>query len=349
MSLIVPLSPPDADCTIGITTTVPAEIIFAAGLHPLDLNNIFITSDCASKLVEEAEHNGFPRNSCAWNKGIYSTARRLGLRRVAAVVQGDCANTHALMEMLQADGVEVVPFAYPYRPDDAELMGIALKRFAAALGATVADAEQWKTRLDRARATALQIDQLCWKDGKASGEEQHVWLISCSDFLGEPDEYERGARETLAKAAVREQTCSGLRLALIGIPPICEGFFRFIEAAGARVVFNEVPRQFAMPARTQSLLEQYSCYTYPYDIFYRLADIKEQVALRRVDGIIHYVQSFCFRHVQDVIIRRELNLPILTLECDRPGPLDMRTRTRMEAFFEILRGRATGVSENCGI
>jgi benzoyl-CoA reductase/2-hydroxyglutaryl-CoA dehydratase subunit BcrC/BadD/HgdB len=59
-----------------------------------------------------------------------------------------------------------------------------------------------------------------------------------------------------------------------------------------------------------------------------------------VEGIIHYVQSFCFRQVQDTIVRRELGaLPILTLECDRPGSIDMRTETRIEAFLEVLRQR----------
>ena len=92
-----------------------------------------------------------------------------------------------------------------------------------------------------------------------------------------------------------------------------------------------------MPQATRSLIEQYSRYTYPYDIFVRLADIREQVALRRVDGVIHYVQSFCFRQTQDALVRRELRLPILTLECDRPGPVDMRTETRIEAFLEMLQ------------
>ena len=141
-----------------------------------------------------------------------------------------------------------------------------------------------------------------------------------------------------------------IRLALLGIPPICDGFFRFLEERGARVVFNEIPRQFAMPHPTRSLIEQYSRYTYPYDIFVRLADIREQIALRRVDGVIHYVQSFCFRQTQDALVRHELRLPrrapagagrlpILTLE-RRPGPVDMRTETRIEAFLEMLRRRA---------
>jgi len=337
MSGIAPLSPAEADRTIGLTTTVPVEAIFAAGLRPLDLNNVFITSGTAPALVEEAERRGFPRNSCAWNKGIYATARRLELRRAAAVVQGDCANTHALIEMLAADGLEMVPFAFPYRPDDAVLMDLSLDRFAAALGTTRSEAEAWKPRLDAARAPAHRIDELCWRENVITGEEQHLWTISCSDFFGDPATYAEGAQALIGSVRERKPDEKSLRLALIGIPPICEGLFRFLEERGARVVFNEIPRQFSMPHRTRSLAEQYSRYTYPYDVFCRLADIKEQAALRRVHGVIHYVQSFCFRQVQDAIIRRELRLPILTLEGDRPGPLDMRTGMRIEAFLEMLR------------
>ena len=37
MSRLLPLPPGEADRLLGLTTTVPAEIIFAAGLQPLDL------------------------------------------------------------------------------------------------------------------------------------------------------------------------------------------------------------------------------------------------------------------------------------------------------------------------
>ena len=331
------LSERDAARTVGITTTVPSELIFAAGLIPMDLNNLFIGSGVASDLVAEAEACGFPRNSCAWNKGVYATARRLGLRRVAAVVQGDCSNTHAMMEMLRADGVDVVPFSYPYSPDDAEWMQLSLERFARALGASLDEGERWKKRLDEARAATLRIDALCWRDDLASSEEQHLWTLSCSDFLGDPDSFRATADALVSEAEGREPRSPMLRLALLGIPPICEGFFEFLDRHGARVVFNETPRQFAMPKPSDTLAEQYLNYTYPYDVFYRLADIREQIAERRVDGAIHYVQSFCYRHTQDTLIRRALNEPVLTIECDRPAPLDLRTQTRIEAFIEMLQ------------
>ena len=78
-----PLDP--ATC-VGITATVPVEALLAAGRTPVDLNNVFIASGEAAALVEEAERCGFPRNSCAWTKGVYAAARRLRLRRVAAVL-----------------------------------------------------------------------------------------------------------------------------------------------------------------------------------------------------------------------------------------------------------------------
>ena len=66
---------------VGITTTVPMEILFAAGLRPLDLNNAFITSDDPGTMVAEAERAGFPRTMCAWVKGLYAAVHRLAVRR----------------------------------------------------------------------------------------------------------------------------------------------------------------------------------------------------------------------------------------------------------------------------
>jgi benzoyl-CoA reductase/2-hydroxyglutaryl-CoA dehydratase subunit BcrC/BadD/HgdB len=51
------------------------------------------------------------------------------------------------------------------------------------------------------------------------------------------------------------------------------------------------------------------------------------------------VQAFCFRQIEDLIVRKRLKMPILTLEGDRPGPLDARTRIRLEGFIEMLKAR----------
>jgi len=324
--------------TVGLTATVPVEVLLAAGLVSLDLNNVFITSPDPKTLVAEAEHRGFPRNSCAWIKGIYSTARQLGVRRVIGVAQGDCSNTHALMEVLASEGVEVIDFNYPF-PKDAAALGAALDGLARRLGTTREAAERWRERLLAVRASLAEIDRLTWQEDRVGGEENHLWLIGSSDFGGDPDACGRAAAAFLAEARVRPPERARHRLGYIGIPPICSGLYAFLESLGARVVFNEFQRQFSMPGRPRDLLEQYLAYTYPYDVHGRIADIREAVRVRRLDGLVHYVQSFCFRHIQDRLLREALEVPILTLEFDRPGPLDGQGRTRLEAFVEMLEAR----------
>ena len=338
MTGIERLCPDEVANTVGISTTVPVEVVYAAGLKPVDLNNIFINSGAAEELVIEAEKRGFPRNSCAWTKGVYAAARGLGLERVVAVVQGDCANSHAMAERLQDHGLDVVPFSFPYSPDDTRSLDMALERFASDLGTSLAEAHEWKARLDRVRALAHRIDALAWKENRVTGIEQHVWTISCSDFFSDPNRYAVDAQRFIEEAERRQPRADELRLGLLGVPPICDNFFAFLEEYGARIVFNEVPRQFAMPYETASLCEQYARYTYPHDIFRRIDDIRREISRRNVRGVVHYAQSFCHRQIQDAIIRRRLDVPVLTLECDRPGWMGMQAETRMEAFLEMLRG-----------
>jgi benzoyl-CoA reductase/2-hydroxyglutaryl-CoA dehydratase subunit BcrC/BadD/HgdB len=325
----------NADDGIGITTTIPSEIVYAAGLRPVDLNNRFITSRDPAKMVEEAEHAGFPRNVCSWIKGIYSAARDLGVRRIIAVARGDCSNTHALAEILETEGIEIIDFSFPYRRES-DGLAAELTRLCGCLGTTMAAAEEQKQRLDSVRRIVGEIDRLTFEGRRVSGEENHLWLINCSDFGGDPEQYASDAEAFLDEARGRDPLPAGPRLGLIGIPPICSDLYATLEAFGAGIVFNEMQRQFSMPGDTATLLEQYRAYTYPYDIFFRLDDIERELERRRVDAVIHYVQSFCFRGIQDRLVRTRLGVPVLTLECDRPGPLDARSRTRLEAFMEMI-------------
>jgi len=194
--------------------------------------------------------------------------------------------------------------------------------------------------LRRLRGKVAQVDALTWQAGTVTGLENHLYQVSCSDFDGDPVAFEARVDDFLSQAAERRPRQWPLRLAFLGVPPIYDDLYDFLESHGACVVYNEVQRQFTMADSLDcDLLEQYRRYTYPYDIFGRVEDIQRQVALRRVDGIIHYVQSFCFRQIQDTILRQELDLPLLTLEGDMPGPLDGRNRLRLEAFLETLEAR----------
>ncbi len=245
------------------------------------------------------------------------------------------------MEVLRHRGVRIVPFSFPYDRDPA-FLSRELHKMARRLGTTVARAERWRAKLAPAREAALEIDALTWDGGKVTGEENHLWLVNCSDFNGDPVRYARRAAAFLRRARARAPRADIVPLAFVGVPPIATGLHAFIEEAGARCVFNEVQRQFAMPGPARSLADQYLRYTYPYSFFERLADIRREVARRRVRGVVHYVQSFCFRQIEDILLRDEIGLPVLTLEGDAPGPLDGRTKIRIQAFVEMLRGGARG-------
>jgi benzoyl-CoA reductase/2-hydroxyglutaryl-CoA dehydratase subunit BcrC/BadD/HgdB len=324
---------------VGFTTTVPLEIIIAAGRRPVDLNNIFITDPACQNLIDEAEMAGFPRNCCGWIKGLYSAALHHGIREIIAVTEGDCSNTKALMEVLQLQGVTTIPFAYPYDRSRATLEH-EIHKLAEHFGITPKQADEAWRYLNHIRTRVHEIDRLTWEENRVTGTENHLWQVCTSDMNGDPDIFEQQADTFLAEARGRAPLQKGLRLAYIGVPPIFTDLYTVVEELGGRVVFNETQRQFSMPYRVSSLVEQYRQYTYPYDVFVRLDDIEKEIERRRIDAVIHYVQSFCFRQIEDLIVRRRLrHLPILTLEGDRPGPLDARTRIRLEGFIEMIKAR----------
>ncbi|MHB1043890.1 MAG: 2-hydroxyacyl-CoA dehydratase family protein [Eubacteriales bacterium] len=321
---------------VGITTTVPVEVVYAAGWTPVDLNNVFINDEDPGALVEEAELAGYPRNLCAWIKGIYSTVlKHRDIRTIIAVTQGDCSNTHALMETLQLAGVEVVPFAFPY-DRDADLLKLSIEKLMSFFGAAwpaVREAKEW---LDGVRRPVRELDRLTWDENRVGGWDNHLFQVSCSDFNGDPARFAVEAEEFLERSLASPPRKDGVRLGYIGVPPIVGELYGYLEERGARVVFNETQRQFSMPFDDVDLVEQYRLYTYPYGIFYRLEDISREARRRELDGVIHYAQSFCFRQIEDLIIREKLKLPVLTLEGDKPSRLDARTRMRLDAFLDML-------------
>lgn len=323
---------------VGITATVPVEIIFAAGFRPVDLNNLFITSEKPEELVRQAESTGFSHSVCSWIKGIYSTVLNRGISKVIAVTGGDCSNTIALSELLAGKGVEVVLFEYPTERRRENLLA-EMEKLRLSLGAEWVEIEKVKARLDRIRAKLQRLDALTFRDNKVTGRENHLFMVSSSDFRGDPDRYEKDLDQFLAKAQKRNPENSGVRLGYLGVPPIYSNFYEVVESLGAGIVFNEVQRQFSMPAYENELVDQYLEYTYPYDFKGRLVDIERAIDERRLDGLIHYAQTFCYRQIYDIMLREDVTVPILTVEGDRPGETDSRTLLRIETFVEMLTSR----------
>ena len=325
---------------IGLTTTVPIEVIYAAGDVPTDLNNLFISSADPRDVVERAESAGLPANCCAWVKGIFTAAvEARDVDTIVAVTEGDCSNTHVLIELWRRDGKRVIPFAYPFDRDRA-LFQLQIDRFMESFGVNASQVAAAKVRLDGIRRKLERLDAQTWSEtGRVTSIENHLWLVSASDMNGNPDRFESELDVFMESVSKRPSSAPRVRLGYLGVPPIFSDLFEVVESFGARVVFNEMARQFAMLEKGSDLVGQYLEYTYPYDLAGRVRDIRREVERRGIDGLIHYTQSFCFRQMGHVILAEDLPAPVLMLEGDRPGPLDGRTRTRLEAFVEMLSER----------
>ena len=323
---------------VGFTTTIPLEVLLAAQKIPVDLNNSFITNSAHSDLLKHAEIEGFPRNMCSWVKGIYAVVVQSDIEEVIAVTQGDCSNTQALMETLTFKGIPTIPFFYPYDRDK-ELLSLSLNKLMEHYGVTNQQCLEVKKELDAIRKKVWLIDELTWKENIVTGYENHYFQVCTSDMNQQCEIFEGELDVFLAELETRTPFKEDIRLGYIGVPPILSDLYTFIEGLDARVVFNETQRQFSMPCPATTLLEQYLNYTYPYDIFGRIDDIKGEITKRNIDGLIHYVQSFCFRQIEDTILKKSLPIPILTIEGDQPSPIDSRTKMKIEVFLEMLRGK----------
>ena len=323
--------------TIGFTTTIPVEIIFAAGYTPCDLNNIFVEDPDPQHFVDRAEHDGFPHSICTWIKGIYGVIMEHEVEAVITVMEGDCSNTQALAEILRYKGVRTIPFSFPY-DRDATILSREIEKLRKELSPDRGSSLRVEKEMTVVRSYLEEIDSKTWSERNVTGAENHLWLVRSSDMLGDMVKYGDAAAEFIATARKRERM-EGIPIGYIGVPPIIAGLYEFIQEVGGHVVYNETQRQFSIPYHTPDIVERYLLYTYPYGIFARLEDISREIERRGIKGIIHYVQAFCFRSIEDVILRETISVPILTIEGDLPRVLDTRTKNRIEAFVEMLEVR----------
>lgn len=318
---------------IGFTTSFPVEVIYAAGHIPIDLNNIFVTGN-AEQHVYQAELKGFPRTICSWIKGNYTAAIEADVDEVIGVVQGDCANGQSLLELLADEGLKVYNFSFPdtrnFHDLDREISRLE-EHFGVSRQQTLAA----KERLDQIRRKLVTLDELTWKTGQVSGKENHFWLVNASDFMGDPDRFEAELDAFIGHARARKPFLAKLRLAYLGVPPIYTNLYDVLAGLGCQVVYNEVQRQFAMPACLPDIVEQYLVYTYPYSVRERLEDIRAELSRRKIDAVLSYTQSFCHMQIDNILLKKYLDLPFLTLEGDRPEEIDSRTLLRLESFIEV--------------
>ena len=322
---------------IGFTTTIPVEVIFASEYRPCDLNNVFITDSNPLRYIERAERDGFPKSMCNWVKGIYGVVMESQIDTVISVIEGDCSNALALLEILRYKGIRVIPFAYPY-DRDRKILKKEIRKLMDELSVDVGRLAEVEKEIKLVRTNLGLIDRMTWHDKVVTGHENHIWLVCASDMLGDYKNY-KSMTEEFIKGVRSRKKIKGLNIGYIGVPPILLDLYEFCESIGAHVVYNETQRQYAFPQSSKNIVKRYLDYTYPYGIFHRLEDIKKEIERRSIKGLVHYVQAFCHRVLDDVILRDVFDIPVITIEGDIPKKIDARTKLRLEAFIEMLESR----------
>jgi len=241
------------------------------------------------------------------------------------------------MSILKDENKVILPFSYSYEKKR-EFTDAEISKLEKYFGVNRQQTQAIKTELDNIREKLILLDQLTWKTNQVSSFENHLWLVSSSDFNGDYIKYSKELDEFIKQAKTRTPAPSNIRLGFIGVPPILENLYEFIEECSARVVFNEVQRQFSMFYLKKDIIDQYLSFTYPYSIFDRIADIQQAVTERQLDGLISYTQSFCHRQLDQITLKKHINIPILQLEADQPSKLDARSKLRIESFLEMIEG-----------
>jgi benzoyl-CoA reductase/2-hydroxyglutaryl-CoA dehydratase subunit BcrC/BadD/HgdB len=191
------------------------------------------------------------------------------------------------------------------------------------------------------RKLAAKIDELTWKDNKVTGWENHISLVSFSDLKSNPLMFERELKDFIATAGNRKQMTHTLRIAYVGVPPVLSDIYDFVELCDARVVYNEVQKEFAFIDADEhaTVYDQYLNYSYPFDMPFRITKINYELKKRKVDGIIHYTQAFCHRAIDHIMLRDAFKVPVINIEGDKENILDARSKLRLEAFLDMLKDK----------
>ncbi len=318
----------------GFTTTLPVEVIIAAGYTPVDLNNLFITGN-STQYIDKAEHAGFPRNTCSWIKGLYSVALEEKLDVFIPVTEGDCSNTKSLTETLIDVGINTISFAFPHRRNYNDLKA-EIDRFRSEFSVSEKQVSETKQYLDSIRRKLIELDELTYSGFRVTGLENHLWLVNSSDFGGDPEKYERELEAFLIEVRERPERNPEIILGYIGVPPIFKDLYDFLDEQNYAVVLNEIQRQFSMPYLEKDIVQQYLRYSYPYGIEERIKEINLESDLRGIQAILSYSQAFCHRQIDNILFKKYLSKPLIIIEGDQPSSLDERTKLRLESFFEIL-------------
>jgi len=287
-----------------------------------------------------------PRNTCSWIKGLLGVMEDLKdkITTIIAVTEGDCSNNHSLINLYKYyyPHINIIPFSFPTdkNPEKLKMELDKLKRIFSVSDTSIIESKQI---LDKIREKIKKFDQMQNDNHSLAGRLIQQTLVSSSDFNSNYQQYELDLDQSINILNKKKASPKRIKIGYTGVPTIISDLFDHIEDSfPIDVTFFEVEQDFAMYKKKINILDQYLSFNYPYDIFPRIKLINNEIKKRGLKAMIHYTQSFCHRQIDDILVHKLLDVPVLTIEGEAPGVLDMRTKNRIECFMENIL-ESTGV------
>ena len=308
---------------VGITALVPPEIVYASGNIPVDINNFVPKSGVV------------PRDKlCAWTAlwRDLTLMGRIKLDKLVVVAGGDCNNALVDGEKIELSGVDTHYFTYPF-DGSAKIMRHEIDKLVEFLGGELDESVFNRVTELKSAATAVDSERVSMH---INSQDAFEIMVSGSDLAGSLEDYRK-----MIDSVVKKSVDCDFRLALLGTPPIYDGFHEFLDSLGLHIVYDEMPYEFLRLRgdTVKSISESYADYSFARNITHRIKLLKSELKQRGVEGIIHFHQFACHHKLEDPILREALcaeGYPFITIEADLPSKTPQQTRLRIEAFKERL-------------
>ncbi len=320
---------------VGLTYLVPPELIFNEGCRPVDVNNWV-----------KGFNNISSAKLCAWT----ASWRDIILEHeevldALVVVGGHCQNSLTDAEMLKLNtNIKIHHTFYPY-DGDADYLQNELRKLSEFISSIKNEKKQTNgdvfSLVKTAKHLAKKLDALR-VEKIFDPSPVYRYLASCIDLDGNLNEFiERGEKLLLMTNDLEEPENreSYKSVGLIGVPPIINDIHRVCYEIGLHIVFDEFPYECIdyYGDNVEQLSRQYAKLTFTRPIEHRIKKLKKILDERNCRGLIHNTQFGCHHILDDKMLRESLDIPVLTIQSDRPRSCDRQILLRLEAFYESIQ------------
>lgn len=317
---------------IGVIPPVPMEP-FAASTHDAaNLWSVFFLAHDRGPWLETARLAGFPENYSVWARCLYGMVFDMGLEALHYPEPGLPREIRSVIELVKEQDVAGVPFAFPILRNE-ERLRESLESLSAALQVSPEVLEAVMPRCAQVKTSLRRFDGL---QQRSAGFSSRTYVSVLARGMDPRQDLEGLKRDidagTLAyEDAGRERWT---RLGLLGLTPYREGFYEFLEARKAVVVYDEWGVENNPMAAASSLVDLYGICPLPYGLKRRLERLQHEIEARRIRGVVLAVEYLADSLRDEGFFRANLQVPVFVMENAPGGALSESDQRALARFLE---------------